>query len=168
MPFFTLLQAAIGVLSLRDQSRPAFFRLLWNRVGAMGRRLEKLIKQWQAGTLPKKRDCGSQAGKTQDRVRAPSITLPAGHGWLVARMPDIHQKLSDLDMLLSREECVRFLAEVPAARKIVGVLQRMLVVPPGKTLARVKRAAVWPPPAWVRAVDIAKMMVGPTGRLEWL
>ncbi len=167
-PFFTLLQAAIGVLSLRDQSKPDFLRELWNRVGRMGRRLEKLLAQWRAGTLPQARARGSEAGQRAERVRAPGITLPETHGWLAARMPDIHQKLGDWQLMVSQEECARFLDEVPQARKIVAVLERMLFVPAGKKRATRKRAEVWPPPAWVRAVETAKMIVGPTGRLQWL
>ncbi len=167
LPFFTLLQAAIGVLSLRDQSKPDFFRELWNRVGRMGRRLERLIAQWRAGTLPAPRAQDSEKGKRKDRVRSPKISFPEGHGWLAARMPDIHQKLGDWQLMVSQEECARFLAEVPQARKIVGVLARMLFVPAGKIAAKVQREVVWPPPAWVEAVKQAKMIVGPTGRLEW-
>ncbi len=166
--FFTLLQAAIGVLGRRDQRKPEFIRMLWNRVGAMGRRLERLLTQWRAGTLPVPRARPSQAGNTPDRVRNPKISFPTGHGWLVARMPDVHQKIGDWQLMVSQEECARFLAEVPQARKIVAALERMLFVPPGKTVAKVKRDVAWPPPAWVEAGRGAQMVVGPTGRLEWL
>ncbi len=145
-----------------------FWLELWNRVGRMGRRLDRLVAQWRAGTLPEPRERPSENGKRSDRVRKPSLSFPKGYGWLVARMPDIHQKLSDWELLLSHEESVRFLADVPAARKIVAVLERMLFVPPGKTVAKVKRDVAWPPPAWVEAVRGAQMVVGPTGRLEWL
>ncbi len=166
--FFTLLQAAIGVLALRGRSNPDFIREVWNRVGRMGRRLEILIQQWRAGTLPKMRVRPSRAGTDRDRARTPSITFPTGHGWLMARMPDIHQKLGDLAYLLSREECVRFLAEVPQARKIVSVLERMLLVPPGKKLATFERQLEWPPRAQMEAIRQAQMVVGPSGSLKWI
>ncbi len=168
MPFFTVLHAAIAVASKRDLTMPGFFVELCNRLGRMGRRLEKLIQQWRAGTLPTPQTRESQAGKNPDRVRKPKLTFPKRYGWLAARVPDIHQRIGSLELLLGQEECARFLADVPQARKIVGVLERMLIVPIGKTAAKMKRAIIWPPPAWVEAVKQAHTTVGPAGRLEWI
>ncbi len=144
-----------------------FFIELWNRVGRMGRRLETLIAQWRAGTLPKARVQKSQAGEQKDRAPRTHLCFPQGRGWLLARVPNISQMIGPLEQLLTQEECVRFLAEVPAARKIVGVLERMLIVPPGKPAPKMKREVVWPPAAWLEAVRQAGMHIGPTGRVEW-
>ncbi len=168
LPFLTLLQTAIAVASKRDLTMPGFFTALWNRVGRMGRRLERLIEQWRAGTLPKARERGSEKGKRADRVRKPKLNFPTGYGWLVARVPDIHQRIGSLELLLGQAECARFLTEVPQARKIVGLLEKMLLVPIGKTAAKFKREVVWPPPGWLGAAKQAQMVVGPTGRLEWI
>ncbi len=147
---------------------PMFFIELWNRVGRMRARLEKLIGQWQAGTLPKARMRESQAGATPERVRTPHLCFPSARGWLVPRVGDAAKFGAMLEPMLTQEECVRFLDEVPAARRIVGVLARMLIPDPGKPAPKMKRAVVWPPAAWQQAVSQAGMQVGPTGRLEWI
>ncbi len=165
--FLTMLQAAIAVASARDRSMPMFFIALWNRIGRMRTRLEKLINQWRAGTLPKARVQKSQAAERKDRIRQKSLSFPQGHGWLLGRVPDICQRIGSLELLLTQEECQRFLAEVPAARKIVGVLERMLIVLPGKPVPTMRREVIWPPPAWQRAVEQAGMHVEPNGRLKW-
>lgn len=165
--FLAGLQAAIAVASARDRGMSMFFVGLWNRVGRMGRRLEKLIALWQAGMLPKARVRESEAGARLDRVRTEHVSAPNARGWLHPRMAGAGQCAAMLETLLTQEECVRFLAEVPQARKIVGVLVRMLIVPPGKPVPTMKRALVWPPPAWQEAVRQAGMHIGPTGRIEW-
>ncbi len=167
IPFLTVLQAALAVASKRDLSMPMFFVALCNRVGRMGRRLERLLLQWRAGTLSVKRARASEKGMRTERVREESLSFPTGHGWLLGRVPDICQRIGSLELLLTQEECVRFLADVPAARKIMGVLERMLLPVAGKPVPKMKRAAVWPPLAWQRAVEQAGMQVGPTRRLEW-
>ncbi len=163
----TLVQGAIAVASKRDTSMPMFFIALWNRVGRMGRRLEKLIALWRAGKLPKARVRPPQTGKNPDRVRQPHVSFPSGHGWLRPRAPEVAAYVGMLEMLLDREEIARFVDEVPQARRIVAVLKRMLIVPPGKIVAKLKRQEVWPPAAWVEGVKQSGMHVMPTGRLEW-
>ncbi len=163
----TLLQAAIAAASARDRSMPMFFIELWNRVGRMGRRLEKLIAQWRAGTLPKARVLESQAGERRERAPRTHLRFPKAHGWLLPRAPEVAKYVALLETLLSQEEIVRFLDEVPAARRIVGVLQRMLIVPPGKAAPKMRREEVWPPLRWQETVRQAGMHVGSRGRLEW-
>ncbi len=158
----TLLQAAIAVASARDRSMPMFFIGLWNRVGRMRTRLEKLLVLWRAGMLPLPRERASRAGEPRDG-RVKTITMPSNHGWLLPRVRDAAKFGAMLEAMLTQEEIVRFLDEVPAARRIVGVLKRMLIVPPGKPVPTMQRAEVWPPPAWQEA----GMHLGPTGRLEW-
>ncbi len=166
VPFLTLLQAAIAVASERDRSMPMFFIGLWNRVGRMRRRLEKLIALWRAGMLPKARERASRAGQA-NAGGAQTFRAPTNHGWLWPRMPQAGQYAAMLANMLTDEECARFVAEVPAARKIVNALERMLLPTPGKPAPTMKREQVWPPAAWQAAVRQAGMHVGPTGRLEW-
>ncbi len=164
----TALQAVIAVASARDRSMPMFFIALWNRVGRMRVRLEKLIALWRAGMLPKARVRGSQAGASPERVRTEKLTFPSVRGWLIPRVGDAAKFGAMLETMLTQEECVRFLDEVPAAKRIVGVLQRMLIPEQGKVPPKVRREVVWPPPAWQEAVRQAGMQVGRTGRLEWV
>ncbi len=165
--FLSVLQAGIALASSRDRSMPWFFIELWNRVGRMGRRLEKLVNQWRAGTLPAPRARPSQAGERPDRVRNKALSFGTARGWLIPRVHDAAKFGAMLEALLTQEECVRFLVEVPQARKIVGVLARMLIPDPTKPPPKMRRAAVWPPVAWQEAVSQANMHVGPKGRLEW-
>ncbi len=162
----TLLQAAIAVASARDRGLAGFLAQVWNRVGRMGRRLEKLLALWRAGMLPKPRERVSAAGRPSDG-RPKTFNPLTNHGWLLPRVRDAAKFGAMLETMLTQEEIVRFLDEVPAARRIVGGLKRMLIAPPGKPAPKMKREEVWPPAAWVEAVRQAGMKVGPTGRLEW-
>ncbi len=162
----TGLQAAIAVVSARDRTLTAFLVAVWGRVGRMRTRLEKLIILWRAGMLPKRLVRESEAGLPSDG-RMKNFNMPTNHGWLIPRVRDAAKFGAVLENMLTQEEIVRFLDEVPAARRIVGVLKRMLIVPPGKPVPTMKREEVWPPAAWQEAVRQAGMHLGPTGRLEW-
>ncbi len=165
--FLTALQAAIAVVSARDRSLTALLVAVWGRVGRARVRLERLIALWRAGMVPKVRVRASRAGELRSAPEVQRVGLPSQRGWLIPRMQQAAMFGGMLEALLTQEECVRFLDEVPQARRIVRVLQRMLVVPPGKSPPKVKREMVWPPAAWQEAVRQAGMSVGPAGRLIW-
>ncbi len=162
----TGLQAAIAVVSARDRTLTAFLVAVWGRVGRMRTRLEKLIILWRAGMLPKPLERASVAGAPSDG-RVKNFNPPTQRGWLIARVPAAAGLGAGLESMLTEAECVRFLAEVPQARRIVRALHRMLVAEPGKPPPKLKRVEVWPPAAWQEAVRQAGMRVGPTGRLVW-
>ncbi len=163
----TGLQAAIAVVSARDRMLTALLVAVWARVGRARVRLEKLIALWRAGMVPVARQRPSRAGEVRSAPEVQRIGLPTQRGWLIPRMREAAMFGGMLETLLTQEECVRFLDEVPQARRIVRGLQRMLVVPSGKSPPKVKREEVWPPAAWQETVRQAGMHIGPGGRLVW-
>ena len=159
----TGLQAAIAVVSARDRALTVLLVAVWGRIGRIRSKLERLIRLWRAGMLPKPR--GPRAGGGHGGARGVSA-LPAAPGWLMAAVREARPLGAQLEQMLSQEECVRFLAEVPQARRFLGGLCRMLGV--GRHRARRVRA-VWqvPRPAPVMVVP-AGLVLGPGGRLVWV
>jgi hypothetical protein len=51
----TGLQAAIAVVSARERHLTVLLVAVWGRIGRMRVRLERLIRLWRAGMLPKQR-----------------------------------------------------------------------------------------------------------------
>ena len=159
----TGLQAAIAVVSARERALTALLVMVWGRIGRMRTRLERLIALWRAGRLPAPRK--SRAGQKRGGVRAPSA-LPTAPAWLVAAVREATVFGAQLEQMLSQEECVRFLAEVPQARRILRPLCRMLGVGLRKTR---KPRPVWVvPKAAVPAVAPAGLVMGPGGRLMYV
>ena len=48
----TGLQAAIAVVAARERVLTVLLVAVWGRIGRISARLERLIAQWRAGTLP--------------------------------------------------------------------------------------------------------------------
>ena len=62
---FTDLQAAIAVVAARERRLAVLLVAVWGRIARMRTRLERLIAQWRAGTLPKPR--GKQVRRGEGR-----------------------------------------------------------------------------------------------------
>ena len=127
------LQAAIAVVSARHRSLTPL-----------------LVALWRAGILPKqRRPRDQQAGKPTDRPARAKQSYPSTRGWLVARVWEAGAFRSQLENLLSREECVAFLAAVPQALRILRPLCHMLRVETVPEVIRKPR-----PPAPVVATEV--------------
>ena len=156
------LQAAIAVVSAREHALTALLVAVWGRIGRIRTRLERLIALWRAGMLPQPRAprSGRRGLPTGEK---PVSVFPTTPAWLVAAVRQAAPLGAQLEQMLSQEECVRFLAEVPQARRLLGGLCRMLGV--GAHRAR-KVHAVWQVP---RAAPVmvapAGLVLGPGGRL---
>ena len=159
------LQAAIAVVSAREHVLTALLVAVWGRIGRIRTRLERLIALWRAGMLPQCR--APRAGRRALPAGAKVISIfPTAPAWLVAAVRQAAPLGAQLEQMLSQEECVRFLAEVPQARRLLGGLCRMLGV--GVHRAR-KPRAVWqvPRPAPVMVAP-AGLVLGPGGRLIYV
>lgn len=144
------LQAAIAVVSARHRSLTPLLVAVWGRIGRMRVRLERLVALWRAGILPKqRRPRDQQAGKPTDRPARAKQSYPSTRGWLVARVWEAGAFRSQLENLLSREECVAFLAAVPQALRILRPLCHMLRVETVPEVIRKPR-----PPAPVVATEV--------------
>ncbi len=162
----TELQAAIAVVSARHRALTPLLVAVWGRIGRMGTRLERLIALWRAGMLPKPR--ASRAGVTS-KPSGERRRFPASAGWLAASVREAAVAGAKLQQLLTHEECVAFLAEVPQARRILRPLLHMLTARPQS--AKVRTVV----PAWARPTVAplppptpAGLVLGPGGRLIWM
>jgi hypothetical protein len=158
------LQAAIAVVSARERALTALLVAVWGRIERIRTKLERLIALWRAGMLPKPR--APRAGRKGTTTgEKPVPVFPAAPAWLVAAVREAEPCGAQLEAMLSQEECVRFLAEVPQARRLLGGLCKMLGV--GAHRAR-KPRVVWQVP---RATPVmgtpAGLVLGPGGRLVW-
>ena len=101
--------------------------------------------------LPKTR--APRAVVTRDRAvgSEPRITFPGTPGWLRRKLGyEVGAFGSQLQHLLTQEECVAFVAAVPQAGRILRPLLRMLSVDPlPEVVRRVKSAVAAPAPVAV-------------------
>ena len=161
----TGLQAAIAVVSAREHALTALLVAVWGRIGRIRTRLERLIALWRAGMLPQKR--APRAGLRGLPMGEKLISaFPAAPAWLVAAVREAAPLGAQLEQMLSQDECIRFLAEVPQARRLLGGLCRMLGV--GAHRAR-KPAAVWVVQRAAPVMGVpAGLVLGPGGRLVYV
>ena len=161
----TALQAAIAVVSAREHALTALLVAVWGRIGRIRTRLERLIALWRAGMLPRKRAPRTRPQGVPTGEKLISV-LPTAPAWLVAAVREAAPLGAQLEQMLSQEECIRFLAEVPQARRLLGGLCRMLGV--GVHRAR-KPAAVWVVPRGVPVIAApVGLVLGPEGRLMYI
>jgi len=150
----TDLQAAIAARAARDRALTLLLVAVWGRIARMRTRLERLIALWRAGKLPAPRP--SCAGRTSTAPRSPRMKFPTAPAWLIARVRDAVPFGTQLEHMLTDEECAAFLAAVPQAGRILRPLFHMLGVSPMP--AAVRRQAPMPayprPDAMVAATDI--------------
>ena len=162
----TNLQAAIAVVSARERHLTVLLVAVWGRIGRMRSRLERLIRLWRAGMLPKARK--SRAGEGRSSVRAPSI-IPTAPGWLLMAVRETRVVRTQLENLLSEAEWVEFLAAAPQAGRILRPLCRMLGVGQKPPAPGRKPRAVWQTPrAAPVMVTPAGLVLGPGGRLIYV
>lgn len=158
------LQAAIAVRAACDRRLTVLLVAVWGRIARIRQRLERLIAQWRAGTLPKAR--ASRAGQTR-KITKRQPAFPRTAGWLLGPVQEAGAYGSQLQHLLSSAECAAFLAAVPQAGRILRPLLRMLVA----GTAAVKRREA--PPVWWAAEAEARpalsgLVLGPGGRFLYV
>ena len=76
------LQAAIAVVAARERSLTVLLVAVWGRIARMRTRLERLVAQWRAGTLPKPR---KSVATRKTGTRKAGQKYPLAAGWLFAR-----------------------------------------------------------------------------------
>jgi hypothetical protein len=158
------LRAAIAVVSARERDLTPLLVAVWGRISRMAVRLERLVALWRAGKLPKPRAPRVSANQGADRADRAKIKYPTYPGWLVDRVREALAARSQLEHLLSTEECVAFLAEVPQAGRILRPLCRMLGIGAKQPKRRVA------PRDWVTQASPARagLVVGPVGKFLWV
>ena len=134
------LRAAIAARAARDRALTVLLVAVWGRISRMGARLERLIAQWRAGTLPKQR--APRAVRASAPVGEGRVRCPTGRVWLIARVPGVGAYGTQLAQVLTDAECQAFLAAVPQARRILRPLLRMLGVEPLPDLVRPEKPAM--------------------------
>jgi len=119
------LQAAIAARAARDRALTVLLVALWGRIARARVRLERLIAQWRAGTLPAARPARARSA----RVSVPRQAYPSVPAWLVRKLGyEVVGFGSQLAQALSEAECAAFLAAVPRAGRVLRPLLRMLGV----------------------------------------
>jgi hypothetical protein len=118
--------------------------LIWARLTRMCQRLERLVTQWRAGTLPKPRP--SRAGQPRPAAAAAARPsgLPRNFAWLL-RLTGITAAAaaSQLRFLMTDDAEMRaFLADCPRGGRILRPLCHML----GMRLSEVELAPIRLPP----------------------
>ena len=161
----TGLQAAIAVVSARERHLTALLVAVWGRIGRIRTRLERLIALWRAGMLPTPRAPRARR-QGQPTGEKPASVVPTVPAWLVTAVGAAAGIGAQLEQMLSQEECVRFLAEVPQARRVLRPLCRMLGVGLRKTR---KPRPVWQAPRAAPVMVVpAGLVMGPGGRLIYV
>ena len=161
----TGLQAAIAVVAARERVLTVLLVAVWGRIGRISARLERLIAQWRAGTLPAPR---AQRGRVPGASGSkPRSSLPTTPAWLLVAVREAAPFGTRLEELLSEAECEAFLAAAPQARRLLRPLCRMLGIGvPAPRAGKVR--AVWQRPKSVPVVQHASLVVGPGGRLMYV
>ena len=135
-PILSRLQAAIAVVAARDRRLSVLMVAMWGRIARMGRRLERLVAMWRAGTLPP----APAPRVLSARTAANRPSYPTAPTWLLRTLG--HDAVAaglQLRHLLSEQECAAFLAAVPQAGRILRPLLRMLSRDPLPEVVRVVR-----------------------------
>ena len=125
------LKAAIAARAARDRGLTVLLLAMWGRITRMGMRLEWLVAQWRAGTLPKPPAPRAAPAERKGKIPAARPDYPTAPAWLVETLG--HEGVAyglQLQHLLTEAECVAFLAAVPQAGRILRPLLRMLGVEP--------------------------------------
>ncbi len=136
------LQAAIAVVAARDRRLTVLLVAMWGRIARMGRRLERLVAMWRAGTLPQARARARSPRARPATTAKTRPSYPTAPDWLLRALGH-HAVAAGLQLrhLLSEEECVAFLAAVPQAGRILRPLLRMLSGDPLPEMLRNKSVA---------------------------
>jgi len=135
------LRAAIAVVAARERGLSALLLIVWGRVSRVAARIERLMALWRAGILPV---VGvprvGRIAVVGVRVRT---RIPSGRGWLAIRAWEVRAFGSQLAHLMATDaEFARFLAEVPAAARMLRPICRMVAVDALPVVLRKVRAPV--------------------------
>lgn len=133
------LRAAIAARAARDRTLSVWYVAVWARIGRMGARLEQLIALWRAGKLPQAR---TPRARQADKLAANKPDYPTFPDWLLEQAPEVAAYGSQLQHLVSGEECAAFLAACPQAGRILRPLLHMLGSRPLPETVRIKPRAV--------------------------
>ena len=162
----TGLQAAIAVVAARERALTVLLVAVWGRIGRLHTRLERLIRLWRAGMLPKPRK--SRAGGTRAPGEPKASELPRVPAWLLVAVREAAPFAARLEHLLSEAECVEFLAAVPQARRILRPLCRMLGVGVKAPRPGRRDRPVWVVPTAPPMAAQPGLVRGPGGRLVYI
>ena len=146
------LRAAIAVVAARDRTLTVLLVALHGRIARMGTRLERLVRLWRAGKLPKPKlpKPGATRAPGPEAACAPRATsrqrFPTTPGWLRQKLGyEVGAFASQLQHLLTEAEYRAFLAAVPQAGRILRPLLRMLSADPvPEVLRKVKHIVLAP------------------------
>ncbi|MBC7635348.1 MAG: hypothetical protein H7251_07080 [Acetobacteraceae bacterium] len=138
------LRAAIAARAARDRTLSVWYVAVWARIGRMGARLEQLIALWRAGELPQAR---TPRARQADKLAGNKPDYPTVPDWLLVHAPEVAAYGSQLQHLVSSEECAAFLAACPQAGRILRPLLHMLGSRPLPEPVRIKPRAVAVPGA---------------------
>ena len=133
------LRAAIAARAARDRTLSVWFVAVWARIGRMGARLERLIALWRAGKLPQAR--APRARQANQSARQKPV-YPTDPDWPLVHVQEAAAYGSQLQHLVSGEDCAAFLAACPQARRILRPLLHMLGSRPVPETLRMKPRAV--------------------------
>ena len=130
----TALSALIARRFLREPRFAALIIPLCNRLNRAVRRFERLMVRLAAGNLPKPRPPGASSS-TSPGTPAPAspdpppsaIAIPTGRLWLIRVLGyEAAGYASQLEALLAEPAAAALLAEVPAAKRLVHPVGRLL------------------------------------------
>ena len=156
----TRLQAAIAVVSARERHLTVLLVAVWGRIARMRTRMERLVAQWRAGTLPAPR--ASRAGQAIVARGKPRFIFPNGRTWLGRMVRDALPCGNGLQNLLTDAEWQAFLAAVPQAARIFRPLFHMLGVDPvPEAVRRVRPVVVVSAPAPAPVAEMVGVVVAP-------
>ena len=167
-----ILAALLALIALRCRREPHLAVLLtqlWNHLNRAAQRFERLMARLAAGRLPVPRLPGAPTSASP-KPGGPcgAHTLPTGRLWLIRLLG--HEAAAyafQLRTLLAEAAAVDLLAAVPAARRIVLPLGRLLGVPacaPAPRPRAPRPARPRPPPA----PPIPPTSPHPSARWPWL
>jgi len=127
--FSTIMAALAAIVArrlLRDPRLVFLIVPLWNRLNRTARRFERLMAHLAAGTLLVPRKPGRPSGPR--RAPSPSaIALPTGKGWLVRTLGyEAAGCASQLQALVAERAAAAILALVPAAKRLLKPVERLL------------------------------------------
>jgi len=127
---FSAIMAALAALVarrfLREPRLALFIVPLWNRLNRTTRRFERLMAHLAAGTLPKPRAPGRSGGR-RSAPHPNTIALPTSRAWLIRDLgSEAAGYASQLQALLAERAAAAILALVPAAKRLLHPVERLL------------------------------------------
>jgi len=121
--FSAIMAALVALIArrfLRDPRLALFIVPLWNRLNRTTRRFERLMAHLAAGTLPKPRRSGRSGHRS-------AIALPTSRAWLIRDLgSEAAGYASQLQALLAEAAAAAVLALVPAAKRLLKPVERLL------------------------------------------